>query len=107
MLEINSLRKEIRRMDGVMKAELHKGRQPIVNYLPIDDDEKLDDAMQRINECNQEFADRLSTIEWELSEFISSCGVCPSLLSLLSLSLYSPILVPQSTHHGLSFPFTF
>lgn len=74
MPEILQLRKKMEKLDRTIKAELQK-KQPVVQYMPLDDDDRVADMLRHLNENHRELGSRLSEIEAELQDFIDSIGV--------------------------------
>lgn len=86
MPEILSLRKKMDKLERTLKAEIQK-RQPTVQYIPLDDDDKMADMVRHLNENNLEISNRLDEVEEDLNEFIQSVGVGAwSVISLDSTS---------------------
>lgn len=88
MPEILALQKRLEKLDRTLDGELQK-KQPVVQYMPLDDDDRLADMLRHLSENHREFGVRLSDIEADLQDFIDSSGVCSSFHLFLLFSLTS------------------
>lgn len=87
------LKKRLDKLERHLKAEAEHKRpeQPIIQYMPLDDDDKLNELMRQMHAMNEEMEERMMDFEEALNGFINSLGV--------SQPIFHPFIISSLSHH--------